>query len=77
MVYRKIIIKIEPFSYFFFFFCNLINLFLFQHHCRNCGDIFCSNCSEQVVPLPNDNGQLGKPVRVCDSCWDVINAHTN
>lgn len=46
-----------------------------QHHCRNCGEIFCNSCSEQVAPLPNDQGQIGKkPVRVCDECWQIINA---
>lgn len=45
-----------------------------QHHCRNCGDIFCNSCSEQVTPLPNDHGQMSKPVRVCDGCWQIINS---
>lgn len=44
-----------------------------KHHCRNCGQIFCNNCSERVVQLPNANGNSGsghnKPVRVCDICW--------
>ncbi|XP_055695796.1 RUN and FYVE domain-containing protein 2-like isoform X1 [Lutzomyia longipalpis] len=48
-----------------------------KHHCRNCGEIFCHNCSEQMAPLPNAQGQLGKPVRVCDGCWEVINATRN
>lgn len=46
-----------------------------KHHCRNCGEIFCKNCSEQVAPLPNEQGQLTKPVRVCDSCWDILNLY--
>ncbi|XP_055323880.1 RUN and FYVE domain-containing protein 2 isoform X3 [Sitodiplosis mosellana] len=45
-----------------------------KHHCRNCGEIFCNSCSEQVAPLPNDQGQMSKPVRVCDGCWQIINA---
>lgn len=48
-----------------------------KHHCRNCGEIFCHNCSEQMAPLPNAQGQLGKPVRVCDGCWEIINATRN
>uniref|UniRef100_A0A1B0DLN6 Uncharacterized protein n=1 Tax=Phlebotomus papatasi TaxID=29031 RepID=A0A1B0DLN6_PHLPP len=48
-----------------------------KHHCRNCGEIFCHNCSEQMAPLPNAQGQLGKPVRVCNGCWEVINATRN
>ncbi|KAI7870796.1 hypothetical protein BDF14DRAFT_1769854 [Spinellus fusiger] len=41
-----------------------------RHHCRNCGNIFCHNCSTRSVPLP----QLGygtKPARVCNGCFDV------
>ncbi|KAI9478786.1 MAG: hypothetical protein EXX96DRAFT_259719 [Benjaminiella poitrasii] len=41
-----------------------------RHHCRNCGNIFCHDCSARNVPLP----QLGygnKPVRVCNGCFDV------
>ncbi|XP_037027047.1 protein RUFY3 isoform X2 [Bradysia coprophila] len=48
-----------------------------KHHCRNCGEIFCNSCSEQLAPLPNDQGQFGKPVRVCDGCWEIINAPRN
>ncbi|KAI8386957.1 armadillo-type protein [Blakeslea trispora] len=41
-----------------------------RHHCRNCGNIFCHECSSRNVPLP----QLGygtKAVRVCNGCFDV------
>lgn len=41
-----------------------------RHHCRNCGNIFCQECSSRKVALP----QLGygtKPERVCNSCFDV------
>lgn len=45
-----------------------------KHHCRNCGQIFCNNCSDHVVPLPGEvGGTLGKPVRVCDTCWVQLN----
>lgn len=55
---------------------KLKQIFVFtQHHCRNCGHIFCNGCSEQQAQLPNDHGQItAKPVRVCDGCWDIINA---
>lgn len=43
-----------------------------KHHCRNCGEVFCHNCSEQAASLPNERGQMGKPVRVCDTCWKNI-----
>ncbi|KAH8382495.1 hypothetical protein KR009_003890 [Drosophila setifemur] len=44
------------------------NLTRRKHHCRSCGEIFCKACSEHTLPLLNAQGQLGKPVRVCDAC---------
>jgi hypothetical protein len=38
--------------------------------CRNCGKIFCADCSENTVPLPNE--QLYDPVRVCSSCFSLL-----
>ncbi|KAF2351239.1 FYVE zinc finger [Trinorchestia longiramus] len=35
-----------------------------RHHCRHCGNIFCSVCSQNTMPLPSS----AKPVRVCDGC---------
>ncbi|XP_041765336.1 protein RUFY3 isoform X1 [Anopheles merus] len=53
-----------------------------KHHCRNCGKIFCSSCSEHVAALGGtgapDHQQSGtpngssKPVRVCDHCWEKL-----
>ncbi|XP_036323857.1 RUN and FYVE domain-containing protein 2 isoform X4 [Rhagoletis pomonella] len=42
-----------------------------KHHCRSCGDIFCNSCSEHTLPLLTDLGQSGKPVRVCDQCYEA------
>lgn len=39
-------------------------IFVWQHHCRNCGEIFCNECSSTKMPLPSS----AKPVRVCDDC---------
>lgn len=41
-----------------------------RHHCRNCGQIYCSTCSSHTMHL----GQFGytKPVRVCDPCFVTI-----
>ena len=40
-----------------------------QHHCRNCGRVVCSSCSQRQWLLP----QVGtSPVRVCDSCYDDL-----
>ncbi|KAM3588960.1 hypothetical protein VKS41_001390 [Umbelopsis sp. WA50703] len=41
-----------------------------RHHCRQCGNIFCHDCSNRSIPLP----QLGYgslPVRVCNQCLEV------
>ncbi|CAO3681951.1 unnamed protein product [Umbelopsis ramanniana] len=41
-----------------------------RHHCRQCGNIFCHDCSNRSIPLP----QLGygtRPVRVCNQCLEV------
>lgn len=49
-----------------------------KHHCRKCGQIFCNNCSDHVIPLSNTtDGQLSKPVRVCDTCWFQLNSAKN
>ncbi|CAG7821442.1 unnamed protein product [Allacma fusca] len=39
-----------------------------KHHCRNCGEIFCNTCSDNVMPLPSS----AKPVRVCDTCYTLL-----
>ncbi|KAK4319925.1 hypothetical protein Pmani_009176 [Petrolisthes manimaculis] len=38
-----------------------------KHHCRSCGKIFCSECSEHSIPIPRE--QLYQPVRVCGTCY--------
>ncbi|XP_037896632.1 RUN and FYVE domain-containing protein 2 isoform X4 [Glossina fuscipes] len=45
------------------------NLTRRRHHCRSCGEIFCNSCSDHSLALVNENGQLGKPVRVCLACF--------
>lgn len=39
-----------------------------RHHCRNCGGIFCAQCSENTMALPSSS----KPVRVCDACYALL-----
>ncbi|XP_061175010.1 RUN and FYVE domain-containing protein 2-like isoform X2 [Saccostrea echinata] len=39
-----------------------------RHHCRNCGEIFCNECSDNKMPLPSS----AKPVRVCDNCHTLL-----
>ena len=44
----------------------------FSNDFRSCGRLFCSECSEQSVPIPAE--QLYQPVRVCDTCYDELTA---
>eukprot|EP00118_Oscarella_pearsei_P024904 m.307078 g.307078 ORF g.307078 m.307078 type:complete len:531 (+) comp41872_c0_seq1:126-1718(+) len=37
-----------------------------RHHCRNCGKIFCGQCSGSVISLPHFGYE--RPVRVCNRC---------
>eukprot|EP00064_Thunnus_orientalis_P012109 superscaffoldBa00001817_g12143 len=39
-----------------------------KHHCRNCGDIYCNNCSGNELALPS----YPRPVRVCDMCHSLL-----
>ncbi|KAK3736341.1 hypothetical protein QZH41_020792 [Actinostola sp. cb2023] len=41
-----------------------------KHHCRNCGLVFCSTCSNHNLPVPDE--QLYDPVRVCLSCFEKL-----
>lgn len=38
-----------------------------KHHCRSCGQIFCSHCSADSIPLPKFG--FKKAVRVCRLCF--------
>lgn len=51
----------------FYLICFYLCLCL-QHHCRNCGEIFCNSCSDNELPLPASP----KPVRVCDTCHALL-----
>lgn len=39
-----------------------------KHHCRQCGEIFCQECSAKTASIV----AAKKPVRVCDSCFVEI-----
>ena len=41
-----------------------------RHHCRNCGKLFCGDCTAYTLPLPEKG--YHHYVRVCDSCVRVI-----
>ncbi|KAK6190601.1 hypothetical protein SNE40_002431 [Patella caerulea] len=41
-----------------------------KHHCRHCGRLLCSKCSAKDMPIIKFN--LSKPVRVCNTCFEVL-----
>lgn len=46
-----------------------------KHHCRHCGRLLCSKCSDRDMPILKYN--LNKPVRVCALCFDVLTLGSN
>ncbi|CAF4755670.1 unnamed protein product, partial [Rotaria sp. Silwood1] len=45
------------------------------HHCRNCGDAVCEQCSPKKRPVPERDWLT--PVRVCKSCNEAMNESTS
>lgn len=43
-----------------------------QHHCRNCGDVFCDSCTRGRTTLTAEPD--AEVVRVCDRC--LVGIHT-
>ena len=41
-----------------------------KHHCRQCGNIFCSRCSKYSTEIPEM--RIYKPVRVCLNCYRSV-----
>lgn len=39
-----------------------------RHHCRNCGQIFCNECSSGRIKMPSNSN----PVRVCLNCYHLL-----
>lgn len=39
-----------------------------KHHCRNCGNIFCNDCSSKQANMSG----YKKPQRVCDGCFGEL-----
>ena len=40
-----------------------------RHHCRACGQVFCSNCCSEKYPLMY---MRGEPARVCKPCKSAL-----
>ncbi|XP_069124433.1 WD repeat and FYVE domain-containing protein 3-like isoform X2 [Argopecten irradians] len=43
-----------------------------RHHCRNCGQVFCSRCSKYETEIRRL--RILRPVRVCQACYNIIKA---
>ncbi|KAL4554788.1 hypothetical protein LXL04_037394 [Taraxacum kok-saghyz] len=41
-----------------------------EHHCRNCGDIFCDKCTQGRIALTAEEN--AQQVRVCDQCMAEV-----
>ncbi|RTG81657.1 uncharacterized protein DC041_0006765, partial [Schistosoma bovis] len=42
-----------------------------RHHCRNCGGIFCQNCSSNRASTTFSKD----PVRVCQMCYEELTSN--
>eukprot|EP00795_Rhopilema_esculentum_P013781 gene13781-4710_t len=49
------------------------NTFRRRHHCRVCGQIFCSRCCSQEVP--GQTMGFGGNIRVCNYCYKIVKAY--
>src|SRR4051812_32772167 len=43
-----------------------------KHHCRHCGNTFCSKDSSKSIAIPKYG--YHSRVRVCDGCYEVVAA---
>jgi hypothetical protein len=59
--------------------CNTVfSFYIRKHHCRCCGRIFCYQCSQYQIIIPEDvslvinNVYNNLPARVCKTCYNTI-----
>jgi len=45
-----------------------------QKHCRHCGMVVCTSCSEATMPIPDVTGSETEGYRVCDACVPIVQA---
>lgn len=45
-----------------------------KHHCRACGQVFCSQCTNKTCTLPKFG--IEKEVRVCEACFEKVTKPT-
>lgn len=45
-----------------------------KHHCRACGQVFCSRCTSKSSTLPKFG--IEKEVRVCEACYEKVSKPT-
>ncbi|XP_038061962.1 myotubularin-related protein 3-like isoform X2 [Patiria miniata] len=56
--------------------CNTqFNVVYRKHHCRSCGQVFCSTCTGFTAPIPHE--QLYQPERVCKACYDMLDRNNS
>ena len=54
------------------------SFFLWKHHCRFCGEVFCDPCSGKVFPLVAEGGRAesdARDERVCKDCYAELIAN--
>lgn len=43
-----------------------------RHHCRNCGEIFCGNCTSKTIALPALGYPANQKLKVCEICYTKL-----